>query len=208
MEQLGNIDVNGDNAINLDEIFVIQGDGSIKGADGLIHFKKEYSDVAQTILDMAKTDKDLDAALNSVRINNYTMKQILEDATDGVLDLEIDAEAYKDAINAFYQMAMSGDYDLDDLFGSLRKIMDASGLKNITVDVGEKTFQIVGGNKFVFDWSDEKATKAAEEAITEQGEAFIKKWNLGGKTSIKDKLLALASKLEDPDLSIEDKAEL
>ena len=208
MEQLGDIDVNGDNHLNLDEIFVIDGEGNIEGADGLIHFTEQYKQVAQNILTMAETDEDLDAALNSVRVNNHTMKEILQDATDGVLDLEIDAEVYRDALNAFYQMAISGDYDLDNVVASIQKIMDASGLKNITVDVGDKTFQITGGNKFVFDWSDEAATKAAADAITAQGSEFISKWNLGDKPTIKERLLELANKLEDPNLSIEDRAEL
>jgi hypothetical protein len=62
---------------------------------------------------------------------------------------------------------LSDDYDLDNIGESLHKILEQSGLTNVEIDVGDKTFYITGGTTAVIDWSNEDAVNAGKDAIKE-----------------------------------------
>ncbi len=163
MEELKNLDLDEDNEIDLGEIFKLKADKSIEtDAEGIELFTDKYQQICKRILEMAEDNGDLSKALDQVKLNNITMRQIFEDGTDGYNNLQIDAVALKKAMNAFYQMALSDDYDLDNMAESLKKVMSAAGLEDITVDVGTKTFYFNGDLAFEVDWGSD----AAKEAVT------------------------------------------
>jgi len=145
MEQLKDIDADFDGELDLSEIFE---DWDVETGDPK-KFTDKMSTAAQNILDYADSlgeNSDLYKALDSVNINGYTIREILDDATDGIKNLDISAEQYQAAIDALYQAMLSNDYDLDNIGESLMNILSSAGLDSVAIDVGTKTYYLVGKN--------------------------------------------------------------
>jgi len=80
---------------------------------------------------------------------------MFEDAADGVKDIDIDAEAYTAILNSFYQAYLSGDYDLDHLFESIKSVLSGTGFEG-DIDIGDMHLTFTAGT--VITWSkDNKA---------------------------------------------------
>jgi len=62
-------------------------------------------------------------------------------------------------------MAVSGDYDLDNLTESIKKIFNNSDMKNIEIDVENRTFYLNGDFSCEINWDNKKAIDAALHAI-------------------------------------------
>lgn len=208
MEQLGDIDINGDNHLNLDEIFVIEGDGKIQKLDGLEQFTEDFKTASKKILDLATTDEDLDAALKAVKVNGYTMETIFKDATSGAKHLNIDAKAYQAALDSFYQMALSDDYDLDNVAASIQNIFSKTNLKDISIDVGTKTFYLDGDFKYMIDWDNKEAINAAVKAINTQGFDFLTNLDLSKDGNVRKAIEKLVKKRKSDKISVEDKSNI
>ena len=130
MENLGDIDVDSDLTLDLGEIFQLNADDSFKLNDeGVIQYTQAYKDAANKILELAESSTELSDALTQVKVGEYTAKDLLEDAKDGLYNLNISAEAYTAVMNAFYKASISGDYNLDDIFQSIKDVLASSGFE-------------------------------------------------------------------------------
>ena len=148
MEKLGDV-AGEDMSIDLGDLFQFEVDPMtgeytdklVKIANDRELYTGAYQKFANNILEEAKTNKDLAEALESVKINNYTLKQMFEDVTDGVKDIDMSAELYTAAINSLYQMYLSGDYKLDNLMQSVQQVAAQSGFHG-EIQVGDNTIAI------------------------------------------------------------------
>ena len=144
MEELGDIDVDSDNTLDLGEIFKVKYDerGLQLNEAYWDQFTDKFKEVAGKILADAKSDKDLMAALKNVVVNGYSLHDMFQDAIDGVKDLPIDAKAYTAVMNAFYKAAISGDYDLDNIMASIKDVLAGTGFEGeIVIGDYKLTFQ-------------------------------------------------------------------
>lgn len=171
MEQLGDIDINGDNQLNIGEIFKLNGMPEDKAA-GLAAdtqtLSENYKTACKHIIDMATPDSDLESALKAVKVNGTTMYQIFKDASEGQVKVNMTVGEYQKLVNSFYQMALSDDYDLDNIAESIKKIFSSQKFSNLSIDVGNKTFYLSGNSEWVINWDNEEAINAAKEAIKDQ----------------------------------------
>lgn len=185
MEKLGDIDVEG-NGIDLGEIFEIKYDENGKALDPKFWdtYKQGFQDVAQYILDSASSNKELENALSTFIINGHSAHELFEDAIDGVKNLDIDAEAYTAIMNALYQAAKSGNYDLDNIWQSVKEVL--AGIEGFEgqIDVGDMHIAIsngivleakdgkyiVGGLEFEYSQYKEACRAAMLEKIGAKGE--------------------------------------
>ena len=146
MEQLGDIDVDTDNILDLSEIFKVK-----TGKDNLELPEKywdEYTDKFKTsaskILKMADEDKELAKALDEVKVNGISLHDMFKDTTNQTKKLDIDAEAYTAVMNSFYQAAISGDYNLDNIVASVREVLGGSGFEG-EITVGDTKLTVHAG---------------------------------------------------------------
>ena len=177
MENLGNIDVDGNNVFSIGDIFQLDANGGLKkNKDGLELYTKEYQDFAEDLLKQAEANEDLNKALEDVKINGITMKELFKDAANGIKNVDLDAESYFKVMDAFVKAAQSGDWDLDNIFESVKDIINSSFPDGMTVDVGDKTFVISGGTVGVIDWNDsgtQEAIKIFEGKVEDSKQAVI-----------------------------------
>ena len=166
MEKLGNIDVNGDNKLNLGEIFNIT-------TDETGDFTKGFHDWAETIKEQVESGdyEDLKAGLESISVNGNTLKDMIYAATGSVEEqtaafekLNLTEQQYVDVINAFYQAALNGDYNLDTIQDSVWEILDKTLPEGSIIDLGERSIVISGGTHTVIDWNKE-GTKEGEKLL-------------------------------------------
>ena len=171
MENLGNIDVDGNNVFSIGDIFKLDAEGN-----PLPEYTKEYQAFAEDLLKQAKTNEDINEALEAVKINGITMKELLQDAADGMRNVNLSEQEYFAVMDAFVKAAQSGDWDLDNIFESVKDIINSSFPDGMTVDVGDKTFVISGGTVGVIDWNDsgtQEAIKIFEGKVENSKQAVI-----------------------------------
>jgi flagellar motor switch protein FliG len=99
---------------------------------------------AKELLATLKDNKTLNELAKTIKIGPYTIKQLIEDATDGMRNLtKITAKEYTEIMNAFYQMVISGDYDLDNISQSLKDAFEkAFGGLDKNIDLGDKVINL------------------------------------------------------------------
>jgi len=126
MESLGDIDVSGDNVIDLNEVFKIEYNKET-GEEEIVAFTKEYSDwraeiIAQITEGNAKYNKDLADAMGSVKIDGHTLAEMIKwDFSD--FDSMEQAQAFTDTLSALYTAALSDDFDIDNVADSVYKVL-------------------------------------------------------------------------------------
>ena len=146
MEQLGDIDVDGDNILDIGEIFKVKYDekGFQLNEKYWDEFTDQYKTIAQKIMTAAEETPELAKALKQFKINGISLHEMFQDALDnGVKDLPIDAEAYTAAMNAVYQAAISGDFDTDNIMQSIQNVLAGTG-QTFELDMGDGTKIAVG----------------------------------------------------------------
>lgn len=144
MEQLGDIDLDSDNTLDLGEIFKVKYDekGFQLNEAYWDQFTDKFKEVAGKILADAESNEDLMTALKDVVVNGYSLHDMFQDAIDGVKDLPIDAQAYTAVMNAFYKAAISGDYNLDNIMASVKEVLAGTGFEGeIVIGDYKLTFQ-------------------------------------------------------------------
>lgn len=158
MEELGEIDVNGNAKLDFKELF-----NRKIGPEAIYEATDDTKRIANHLLELSKSNEDLNNALESISVGNIKIGKILQDLASGAeLDMET-ANLYKDVLNSLYKMALSGDYDLDDILNSLEehltfsdKIATITTKQGTTIAVGwgvtlesdENGVYIVDGHKY------------------------------------------------------------
>lgn len=141
MEKLGDIDVDQNGIFSIGDIF---GGFDIDEQGNKIQtYTAEFSKYAQDVLKAAETNKDLSDALNTLTINGYSVKEMLDDATDGLKNIDISNEAYFSIMDALVKAVQSGDYDLDNLMDSVRSVLAGTG-KTFEIEVGDGAKVAIG----------------------------------------------------------------
>lgn len=170
MEELGNIDVDENNIFNFDDIFeAINTDDNTK--ETIYKFTKQWQDA---IDELAKIDpnSDLGKALDAVRVNGLTMRQIFSTAYENLQQLNMDEQQYAALMTSLVEWAKSGNYDLDNLYTSIKEVMAGSNFSG-EFEIGDSLRIKVGYGQLVsFDtktsqWRDAKGQShnTADEAI-------------------------------------------
>lgn len=125
MEKLKPVDINNDNKISLDELFILKTDdnGNIIGIDGLT---KQGKDALQAILDASETNKDLANALDTFEINGKSMREWMEAAINGEIDSVEDAKVFQATLSAFYAALQTGDWSPESIKTNIIKFLQES----------------------------------------------------------------------------------
>lgn len=177
MEQLGDIDVDKNGTLDFGEMFNVSNlikdydeQGNLLAVEKLYKANQQTQQVAGTILEQAKTDEDLQKALNSVKMGDKTINDMLVDLNSGTELTEQQAQQYQAAFDSLYKMWQSGDYDLNNLAGSIADVAAMTGFTGeITVGDGLK-YYVDFGEVVTIDknglWQDEDGNryKTAQEA--------------------------------------------
>ena len=177
------LDENGDMKISMPEIFVDEEGKFLTNDKGQLLFEKKYQEAVDSILKQAETNEDLKAGLKNLKVQGFTIEQLFEEAKDGVLDSTLSAEAYGAAIDAFYQMAMSNDWSLDNLRANLELAAQKMGnqtmefeYKGTKIAVGYGTTLTAPKGKY---YVDNKEYDDAESALKAQALTQFKNFKKG-----------------------------
>ena len=162
MEKLGDIDIDEDNHLDLSEIFNVE--TPEKG-----DFTEGFHDWAVWVEEQAKTNKDLEKGLKNISINGHTMSELIHAATGSLEDqkeqfaaLNMTEQEYAAVMDAFYQAAINGDYDLEHLQQSVWEILDKTLPDGTVIDTGNRSIVISGGTHYSINWRSENVQDALE----------------------------------------------
>ena len=137
--------------------------------DDTTTFDEDFSKAAQAIIDRANDGKhkELQDALKQIKIDNITLNDLLEDAATGTRHLEYNIEAFQTVMNSLYQMGLSGEYNEDDIYRSVKKIAEQSGLsgKPFTIDLDGISLIINQGGIQRIDWADKDTDAILQDYI-------------------------------------------
>ena len=198
MEQLGDIDIDSDNHLNLGEIFNL--DTQEPG-----DFSEGYTKWAESIEEQAKNNEDLKEALDNITIGGHTMGEMIDAATGTIEEqkekfakLGITEEQYAAVMDAFYQAAINGDYDLEHLQESVWDVLNKTLSEGTVIDTGNRSIIISGGTNYSIDWQAEDTQEALnlfkgeeEEKKQQLKDAFIKyQQGEGSEIEVKSVLVA------------------
>lgn len=134
MEKLGDIDGNGNKHIEIDDLFP----------------KIDFNNGTQKIKDLAGLDDFVKAAgesLNNITVNGESLAKMISRAREIGLN-ETEAKNFTAVIDSLYQMYTSGEYNLDDLYGSIQRVMGTSGFEG-TIELGDNKVYIKKGATIV-----------------------------------------------------------
>ena len=173
MEELGDLDIDG-NGIDLSELFkVTTGDD---GKESIIGFNEKYTEWVTKIKDQIDKNspnynEDLAKAFEGIKIDfgegAFSLSEILDwnytqfDADTG--------KVYTSFVNAMVKAAKSGNYDLNNVAESVKTELANAGVfdQEITMDVGNISLILTGGQITTIDWSS-AAAKALTSGKTEE----------------------------------------
>lgn len=127
MEKLGDIDIDDNGILDFGELFsaINYEDTSTQ----LYQATQQTQKTANEILTLASTDTDLATALDSVKMGDKTIRQMMTDLAKGTELTKEQAEQYQAAFQSLYSMALSGDYDLDNLAKSIADVAATTGFE-------------------------------------------------------------------------------
>lgn len=173
----------GDMKISLPEIFQDDKGNLITNQKGQFLFDQKYQEAVASILKQAETNEDLEAGLKHLKVQGFTIEQLFKDAEDGILNSTVSADAYGAAIDAFYQMAMSNDWSLDNLRANLELAAQKMGnqtmefeYKGTKIAVGYGTTLTATKGKY---YVDNKEYDDAESALKAQALTQFKNFKKG-----------------------------
>ena len=185
MEKLGDIDVDSNNVFSIGDIFKLDDKGN-----PIPEYTAEFKQYAADLLEAAKTNEDLRKGLENFSVNGVSLKEMFEDATDGIKDLNISEEAYFAVMEAFVNAAKNGDYNLDTIQDSVWEILDKTLPDGSVIDMGDRSIVISGGTHTVIDWENPNVQAVIDDIGGEEKEARNKllesfqKWQNGTSEKI------------------------
>ena len=193
MEQLGDI-TGEDTQIDLGDIFVFSDENDVTSE--ITGFTEKFDEARQKLLKYVTANKDLKERFENTSMNlGGTMHNMLEmlgqDANGNIIPKEAlfdqlfggkeftpdqkrgIQESYQKMLNGFYQAAINGDYNLDDIAASVQKIVEEAGLDlsdfvyNITDENGKvvRTITFTGETAVEIDYTDKDARKAIDNYL-------------------------------------------
>ena len=183
MEELGNIDVDNNGIFSIGDIFGEQ--VTVGNGEKIDAYTTEFQDYAKKILKAAEANEDLRKGLENFSVNGITLKEMFEDATDRLKDLDISKEAYFAIMNSFVEAAKNGDYNLDTIQDSVWQILDQTLPDGSVINMGERSIIISGGTHTVIDWEDPDVQAVIDEIGGDEEEArktleeSFQKWQNG-----------------------------
>lgn len=155
MEDLGKIDTSGDNVIDLGEIFNLETPGD---------FTEEYNSWRTNLINKLN-DKELRETFEQVKIGTHSLYEILNTDADELQKLGLSMDDYQKLINTLYQMSISGDYDLNDLFNSIQKMFEGGSGQVLNFSDKNKTRINVGGVGVEVNWEKNDNGEYINEAL-------------------------------------------
>ena len=191
MEQLGDI-TGDDNTIDLGDIFVLEDSDDVTSQ--ITGFTEKFDEGRKKLLKFVAANKDLKKQFEHTTINlGGTARNMLEMLGEGMDSNQLFnslfnnnnltneqkrnvQESYQKLINGLYQAAVSGEYDLDDITTSVKKIISESGLDlsdftyEITDDKGTVTRMItfMGETAIDIDFTDDDTRKQVNKLMNEK----------------------------------------
>lgn len=174
-----------------EQAFVTDTDGIKKELPGKLQATEEFKTAAQKLIDKFKGFKDLENPLKQIKINGEQLGDLLTNATKGIAFSAEQAQGLSAAMNALYQASLSGNYDLDNIYESVKEVLQQSGLMNgsLSIDIGTTTIYLTGNVVTSIDWESDKVKTAMDNAFgghkkkqIEKAKAVMEKWN---KTPLK-----------------------
>ena len=154
MEKLG--DITGDNdTIDIGDLFP---DINWESGEKKAISNQQAIDWINNVLLPADKDSDLGKALDNIVINGKTLRKFADDAVNAGLT-EAEANNFASVLDSLYKMYTSGEYNLDDLYGSIQQIMGSSHFEG-TVQLGDSILHIQNGAT-VIETTDKKTGKTS-----------------------------------------------
>jgi len=162
MEALGDIDVDNDNTLDLNEIFNVEYDGTDENGNKLTAFNENYTKWAEQVMEASKTNTDLEAGLKSISINGHTMEEYIDAATGSIEEqskkfekLNISEQEYAAVMQAFYEAVQNGDYNLENISASVWETFEKIMPDGTTIKTPSRTIVISGQTHWSIDWTSE-----------------------------------------------------
>ena len=160
MEDLGKIDVDDNGVFSIGDIFKLDENGNATD-----EYTKDYQDFAEKLIKQSKTNEDLKEALETIKVDGITLKEMFDDASNEVKKLNISRDTYFSIMEAFVKAFQSGDYDLDTIQDSVWDVLNELMPDGTTIDVGERTVIVSGGTKVQLDWESKNVKEALERVV-------------------------------------------
>ena len=183
MEQLGDI-TGKDTKIDLGDIFAVSDEGEATENIELMNgFTKKFKESRENLVNYLKDNKDAQNVFKNTKIklgndirSMYDMMTLEYSTLFGGLEgkqKESAVKAYQGLLDGLYQAAISGNYDLDNIAGSLQEILNAQNIdfdESFTLDVGDITYVVQNGVIVkAADWSDKQVKKVIAKYKKEYG---------------------------------------
>ena len=137
-------------------------------------FATSYENWRQRVLNMIdegseEYNADLAETISQMRIGNYTFAELLQFTPEQLHNLDSTArQTFAAMLTAFEQAAISGDYNLNNIYQSVIDILtESTGDGHITLQLGEQTIVIGGGTHYTIDWSDAAIQEVVQAYATE-----------------------------------------
>lgn len=138
MEKLG--DISGENnTINLEELFPNFEEGQFNKLTG------KAETWANTIIDATG---DLRKAVDNIKINGTSLRDLTTQALKVGFKTEKEAQEYTQLVNSLYQMYLSGNYDLNNIFASIQDVFNQNGFTG-EFQAGDKVYKFIEGEAFI-----------------------------------------------------------
>ena len=162
MEELGNIDVDSDNQIELGEIFKLDENNETIG------FTEKY---AESLVHVRNALVKAGIDLNQVTIGTHTLNDLLTTSYSEWKTFGITAEQQQKLINSLYQAVLSEDYNPEELASIFQTLASTIG-ESMTFELGEKIIHLTAtGDLVEVDFNSEKNKELlkgkTEEEITQ-----------------------------------------
>ena len=138
MESLGDIDTDKNGIIDLSNILKINTDEN--GNEISRQFTEEYTTWLNLFNAKLEKDEELKASMESVQVNNKNLIDIANQTAEEF------SEEDAAVLNAFYQAAKSGNYDLNNIMSSIKEVLASQNFKDGTsIKVGDIELSIHQG---------------------------------------------------------------
>ena len=131
---------------------------------------EDLKTAAERLLEKFPNMKDPNNPLVQIKINGETLAKLLEDAKNGVKFSEENAHGLAAAMDALYQAMLSDNYDLNNIYASVKEVLQQSGLINgkLSIDIGTTTLYLTGNVITQIDWGSDKVKEAVKKAFGEK----------------------------------------
>ena len=168
-----------------ENVFVTDTNGITKALPGKLQATEEFKTAAQKLIDKFKGFDDLKNPLKQIKVNGTQLGDLLSDATKGIAFSTEQAEGLSAAMNALYQASLSGNYDLDNIYESVKTVLQESGIggKGLSIDIGDTTLYLTGNVITQIDWKSDKVKNAlknfsgSDEEKKKAAQAAMEAWD-------------------------------